>query len=88
VLAANVDTPLSIVLKGHLTGFLQDAAALPRSGQNPCLDVYLNGFQILDLLDTIRPGDLYGVEYYQAASAPVAYRRTFSTCPVLLLWLW
>ena len=51
------------------------------------MDVYVNGLRSIDAFDGIRPRDLLGVEYYQAGGGPVKYRRAFSTCPVLLLWL-
>jgi hypothetical protein len=51
------------------------------------VDVYVNGLRSIHAFDGIQPRELFGVEYYEAASAPVKYRRAFSTCPVLLLWL-
>jgi len=87
-LLAAGDVPLSIVLRSRLLGFTVSAPSAPgRENQSRCLDVFLNGLRILELIDTIRPSELSGVEYYQASSAPVAYRRAFSTCPTLLLWL-
>jgi len=89
VLEANGDLPLIDVLRIHITGFVAPGDSRPPRGFNDqCgLDVYVNGLRIADVYDNIRPRELVGVEYYEASSAPVQYRKAFSTCPILLLWL-
>ena len=89
VLAANGDLPLIDVLRIHITGFTAPGESRPPRGFNDnCgLDIYVNGLRTVDVLDLLRPRDLAGVEYYEAASAPVKYRKAFSSCPILLLWL-
>ena len=88
VLSANGDRSLEEVLREHLLGFASTRGARPLPPNGKCgVDVYVNGLHSIAAFDVIRPRDLLGVEYYEAASAPVQYRRTFSTCPVLLLWL-
>jgi hypothetical protein len=88
VLAASGDEPLLTVLRNRILGFPSfGPPSGSRGDQSGCLDQYVNGQRVADVIDTIHPRDLYGVEYYQASSAPVAYRRAFSTCSVLLLWL-
>ena len=86
VLAASGDMPLITVLKTHILGFGGDGRAMPPTG-NCGVDVFVNGLRVIDVLDELHPRDLIGVEYYEAASAPVKYRRAFSSCPILLLWL-
>jgi hypothetical protein len=85
VLHANGDRSLESVLREHLPGFGSSRGARPNG--NCGVDVYVNGLRSIDAFDGILPRDLLGVEYYEAGSAPVKYRRAFSTCPVLLLWL-
>jgi hypothetical protein len=88
VLSANGDRSLEEVLREHLLGFASSRGARPSPPNGTCgVDVYVNGLHSIDVFDGIRPRDLLGVEYYEAGSAPVNYRRAFSTCPVLLLWL-
>jgi hypothetical protein len=89
VLAANADVPLMDVLRIHITGFASPGDPRPPRGFNSnCgIEVYVNGLRAADAFDNIQPRDLVGVEYYEASSAPVKYRRAFSMCPVLLLWL-
>ena len=89
VLAANGDLPLIDVLRIHITGFTAPGDSRPPRGYNDnCgLDVFVNGLRAVDVLDLIRPRDLVGVEYYEASTAPVKYRKAFSSCPMLLLWL-
>jgi hypothetical protein len=87
VLATSGDLPLADVLRSHIVGFGDTRDARAYSGMPACgMDVYLNGLRIIGNLDAIRSNDLVGVEYYQAATAPVKYRRAMSSCPVLLLW--
>jgi hypothetical protein len=87
VLSANGNRSLEEVLREHLLGF-ESSSARPSSPNGKCgVDVYVNGLHSIDAFDDIRPRDLLGVEYYEAGSAPVKYRRSFSTCRVLLLWL-
>jgi hypothetical protein len=50
------------------------------------VDIYLDGSQFKDDLDTVKPGDLAAVEYYPMSSAPGQYRRLSENCGVLLLW--
>jgi carboxypeptidase family protein len=50
------------------------------------VDVYLDGSQFKDDLDSIKPADLAAVEYYPMSSAPGQYRRLSESCGVLLLW--
>ena len=50
------------------------------------VDIYLNGSQYHDDLESIRTTDIAGVEYYAIASAPGEYRRPTDSCGVLLLW--
>jgi hypothetical protein len=57
------------------------------SGDTHCgIDVYLDGSQFLDDLDSLHPSDLGGVEYYPIERAPGAYRKLTDNCGVLLLW--
>ncbi|MFL5616322.1 MAG: hypothetical protein ACJ796_21830 [Gemmatimonadaceae bacterium] len=87
VLSANGDRSLDDLLRARLVGF-ESGTGRPSRPNGECgLDVYVNGLRSVDAFDGIRPRDLIGVEYYEAGSAPVKYRRAFSTCPVLLLWL-
>jgi hypothetical protein len=86
VLSANGDRPLEEVLRERLLGFDNASSARPSPQNEKCgVNVYVNGLH--STLDGILPRDLLGVEYYEASNAPVKYRRAFSTCPVLLLWL-
>jgi hypothetical protein len=88
VLSANGDRPLEEVLRERLLGFESSSGARPSPPNGKCsVDVYVNGLHSSDAFDGIRPRELFGVEYYKAATAPVKYLRAFSTCPVLLLWL-
>jgi hypothetical protein len=88
VLSANGDRSLEDVLRERLLGFESSSGARPSPPNGKCgVDVYVNGLHSIDAFDGIRPRDLLGVEYYEAGSVPVRYRRAFSTCPVLLLWL-
>jgi hypothetical protein len=50
------------------------------------IDVYLDGSQFLDDIDSLHPSDLGGVEYYPIERAPGAYRKLTDNCGVLLLW--
>ena len=50
------------------------------------IDVYLDGSQFLDDIDSLHPADLGGVEYYPIERAPGAYRKLTDNCGVLLLW--
>jgi len=50
------------------------------------VDVYVDGSQFLDDLDSIKPTELAGAEYYPAESAPGEYRKLTESCGVLLLW--
>jgi hypothetical protein len=50
------------------------------------VDIYLDGAQFRDDLDSIRIADLAGVEFYTMSSAPGEYRRLSKNCGVLLLW--
>jgi hypothetical protein len=50
------------------------------------VDIYLNGGQFHDDLESIRTTDLAGAEYYPIGSAPGEYRRLTDSCGVLLLW--
>lgn len=87
-LAANGDVPLVLVLSTHIRGFNQTGDGRAAPGLPPCApDVFVDGLPVIDVLDALHPRDLLGVEYYEPASAPVKYRRAFSGCPVLLLWL-
>jgi hypothetical protein len=88
VLSANGNRSLEEVLREHLLGFESSSGARPSPPNGKCgVDVYVNGHHSIEALDGIRPRDLLGVEYYQRGSAPVKYRRAFSICPILLLWL-
>ena len=89
VLAASGDLPLIDVLRNHITGFVAPGDGRPPRGFNDnCgIDVFVDGLRTVDVLDLIRPRDLVGVEYYDASAAPVKYRKAFSSCPILLLWL-
>ena len=88
VLRVNGDRSLDDVLRERLPGFERSSGARPSPPSGKCnVDVYVNGLHSSDVFDGIRPRDLLGVEYYTAATAPVKYRRAFSACPVLLLWL-
>ena len=88
VLSANGNRSLEAVLRERVLGFERSSGARPSQPNGKCgVNVYLNGLPSIDAFDGIRPRDLLGAEYYEAGSAPVKYRRAFSTCPVLLLWL-
>jgi hypothetical protein len=88
VLSASGDRSLDEVLRERLLGFEGSSGARLSPPNGKCgVDVYVNGLHSIGAFDGIRPGDLLGIEYYQAVSAPVKYRRGLSTCPVLLLWL-
>lgn len=50
------------------------------------VDIYLNGSQFHDDLESLRTADIAGVEYYAIGSAPGEYRRPTDSCGVLLLW--
>lgn len=88
VLAAYGDLPLGDVLRSRLRGF-----GLPSDRMNRGLDagctmaIYVNRGRTADVIADLHPRDLAGVEYYEATSAPLQYRPTLSSCPVLLLWL-
>jgi hypothetical protein len=88
VLSANGDRSLDEVLRERLLGFESSRGAGPSPPNGKCgVDVYLNGLHSIDAFDGIRPRDLLGVEYYEAGSAPEKYRRAYSACPILVLWL-
>jgi hypothetical protein len=89
VLAANGDIPLLELLTTRLRGFTTTGDARGAAGvRSSCeLQVFVNGLPTAAAFDALHPRDLFGVEYYDAASAPIKYRRAFSACPVLLLWL-
>ena len=86
-LAREADVPLIGVLRRHLRGFTnsRDGRVLSDVDILSQVDVYVNGLRSAGV--DLRPGDLMGVEYYQASAAPVKYRRAFTSAPVLLLWL-
>ena len=50
------------------------------------VDIYLNGSQFHDDLESLRTADIAGIEYYAIGSAPGEYRRPTDSCGVLLLW--
>jgi len=89
ILAANGDQSLTQVLTTHIRGFTTagDSHGAPGFASSCTLNVFVDGLPTGDVLTPLRPRDLIGVEYYEATSAPVQYRRAFSSCPVLLLWL-
>jgi hypothetical protein len=87
VLAAAGDIPLIDVLDSHLRGFIRGRGVPAVGLADIGIDVYVNGLRAGDVLDVLHPRDLVGVEYYDASSAPVNYRRAFSAAPVLILWL-
>jgi hypothetical protein len=88
VLAANRDLSLAQVLSTYILGFATGGGVRGSGVETRCkLHVFVNGLPADDTFDAIRPHDLIGVEYYKATSAPIKYRRAFSECPVLLLWL-
>lgn len=89
VLEANRDLPLLHVLSTYVLGFplTYSGRPTPSLPAGCSLQVFVNGLPSFDTFDMIRPSDLLGVEYYRAATAPGKYRRSFSDCPVLLLWL-
>ena len=88
VSSRDVREPLEELLRERLLGFESSSGARPPLPNGKCgVSVYVNGLHSIDAFDGIRPRDLLGVEYYEASSAPVQYRRASSTCPVLLLWL-
>jgi hypothetical protein len=66
----------------------EDAAAIAhfQSEAHCGVDIYLNGSQFHDDLESIRTADIAGIEYYPMASAPGEYRRPTNSCGVLLLW--
>lgn len=87
-LATDGDLPLVDVLRRHVRGFtnlLRDGRVVSDVDVASQLTVYVNGLRSAGL--DVAPRDLMGVEYYQAAEAPVTYRRPFTSAPVLLLWL-
>ncbi|HEX4683434.1 MAG TPA: hypothetical protein VH277_12030 [Gemmatimonadaceae bacterium] len=88
-LHANDDVPLAQVLHTQIAGFggQRDARTLLTPGESCSIDVYLNGGWAPGALDELHARDVEAVEYYQATSAPVRYRRAGHVCPVLLLWL-
>ncbi|HKN68483.1 MAG TPA: hypothetical protein VJW73_19500 [Gemmatimonadaceae bacterium] len=77
------------LLTTHIRGFKTsgDSHGIPGFASSCSVSVFVNGLPTGDVLTLLRPRDLLGVEYYEATSAPVKYRRAFSSCPVLLLWL-
>lgn len=86
-LARGSSLPLLDVLRMYLRGFGNFRDGSPGADDlDDRIDVYLNGLRVSSI-GGIRAGELMGVEYYQAAGAPVKYRRAFSSAPVLLLWL-
>jgi len=88
VFAANADRSLADVLREYIVGFGDPRDARASTGGPVCaLEVYLDGLRIIGNLDGIRPAELAGAEYYQTGTAPLKYRRAFSSCPVLVLWL-
>jgi hypothetical protein len=50
------------------------------------VDTYLDGQLFQDDLESIKPTDLAGVEYYPIESAPGEYRKLSQNCGVVLLW--
>lgn len=86
-LLREADAPLVDVLRRHLHGFtsLRDGRVVSEADILSQLEVYVNGLRSVGL--DVVPRDLVGVEYYQAADAPVNYRRAFTSVPVLLLWM-
>jgi hypothetical protein len=87
-LARVANFPLLDILQTHIRGFASRRNAQPSIAGDvtATIEVYLNGLRTTTI-DGLRPADLMGVEYYQANAAPVKYQRTFSSAPVLLLWL-
>lgn len=89
VFARYPDLPLDQVLRDHILGFCQ-----PRDGRatltaaEPCVvSVYVNGLFAPDAIESLRPADVAGAEYYEAATVPPQYRRSGPAVPVLVLWL-
>ncbi|MGH7619920.1 MAG: carboxypeptidase regulatory-like domain-containing protein [Gemmatimonadaceae bacterium] len=97
VLQADSTKPVATIIAGHLPGFrsVRDGRTVSRF---PCVgspDIYINGARTQfsarggDVTDLrLYDGrDIAGVEYYDAASAPVQFRRlSLSSCGVLLIW--
>ena len=50
------------------------------------VDIYLDGIQLADVLDLLKPTDVAGAELYSMDAAPAQYRRPYGACHVLLLW--
>ncbi len=51
----------------------------------PCT-FYLDGFKFYDALETLKPDDLIGVEYYSPLNAPAQYKVQGTGPCVILLW--
>jgi len=62
------------------------ATSLDRGRVHCGVDIYLDSQRYGDDLNSLRPGDLAGVEYYPIESAPSEYRRPTDNCGILLLW--
>jgi hypothetical protein len=88
-LKAHGDVSLLEILSTYVLGFplAGDGRRRPGSTTSCTIEVYVDGLRAAEDLDVLRPRDLLGVEYYTATNAPVKYRRAFSDCPVLLVWL-
>ena len=49
--------------------------------------IYVDGHPAVGLtLDTMKPDELIGVEYYSRTFAPVQYKPVGNYCKVILLW--
>lgn len=82
------DARLVEILRVRIVGFgVARGARLATASSEPCtLDVFVDGAQS-GSVDDLRAHDAAAVEYYDAAAAPAAYRRSGRTCPILLVWL-
>jgi hypothetical protein len=84
---------LSLVLPRVLIGLraapdpLLPGKYVLKSTRNNCgVDVYLDGFQLTENLDLLKPTDIAGAELYSMESAPPQFRRPYGGCRVLVLW--
>src|SRR5256885_15521738 len=83
------DARLLEILRVRIVGFgvKHDPRPAPRLSEECRLDVFIDGAQASDQVDDLRARDVAAVEYYEAAVAPMVYRRAGHTCPILLIWL-
>jgi hypothetical protein len=82
------DARLVETLRVRIVGFgvARDARHATAVSEQCTLDVFVDGARS-GSVDDLRAHDVAAVEYYDAPDAPVAYRRSGHSCPILLVWL-